>query len=195
MAWTEGTIGAALARQTFKGGLVVVPNCTWTGHECDLLVVTEKLMLVDVEVKISRADLKADAKKDKWWRRTATWRPGETRPDPVHRDWPPKVWKHYYALPRAIWKPELMDILASTASGVILLGTERHPDQFVVDLIRKPQPNRDAKPIDAGSVAAIARLASLRMWDSFRAMDAMNEAERGRREAAALAESASIAKQ
>jgi len=195
MAWTEGTIGAALARQTFKGGLVVVPNCTWTGHECDLLVVTEKLMLVDVEVKISRADLKADARKDKWWKQTASWRVGETRPAPVHRDWPPKVWKHYVAMPRAIWKPELIDALASPASGVILLGTARDPDQFVVELIRRAKANPDAKPIGAGSVADIARLASLRMWDAFRVVETMNEAERGRREAAALAESASIAKQ
>lgn len=194
MAWTEGTIGASLARQTFKGGLVVVPNCTWTGHECDLLVVTERLMLVDVEVKISRADLKADAGKDKWWKRTAMWRPNEVRPPPVHRDWPPKVWKHYYALPRSIWKPELMDSLASTASGVILLGTERSPEQFVVELIRRPKANPEAKPIGAASVADIARLASLRMWDAFREVERMNTDERGRREAASLADLASIAK-
>ena len=43
--------------------LVMVPNCYWTGDECDLLVVRNDLRLVDVEVKISRSDLKADAGK------------------------------------------------------------------------------------------------------------------------------------
>lgn len=167
MTWSEARIGSALARQTFKNGLCVVPNCTWTGHECDLLVVTEKLMLVDVEIKISRADLKADAKKDKWWRRTASWGIDEARPAPVHRDWPPKVWKHYYALPRYLWKDDLLETLASTASGIILLGTDRTPELNSVEMIRRPKPNADAKAISAASVAAIARLASLRMWDAF----------------------------
>lgn len=176
MAWTEAKIGSALARQTFKKGLVVVPNCTWTGHECDLLVVTEKLMLVDVEVKISRADLKVDARKDKWWKRTAMWGYGEDRPPPVHRDWPPKVWKHYYALPRAIWKPELMDVLASSASGVILLD-EQHRSHLplIASVERRAKPNPEAKPINATGVADIARLASLRMWDAFKDVERIQE--------------------
>lgn len=70
MTWSEHAIARALVRQTFnRKYLVVVPNCNWTGHECDLLVVTENLRIIDVEIKISRADLKADAKKEKWWHR------------------------------------------------------------------------------------------------------------------------------
>lgn len=210
MAWTEGTIGAALARQTFKGHLVVVPNCTWTGYECDLLVVTNRLLLVDVEVKISRADLKADAKKDKWWHHRFTgYSPEERverdgrlvaiRRDPIyestHRDWPPKVWKHYYAMPRAIWKPELMDVLASTKSGVLLLGTERHPDQAVVELVRRPEANREAMPVDAANVMNISRLASLRMWDAFKAVERMREDAARTRALHSSAEASSIAEQ
>lgn len=210
MPWNEGTIGAALARQTFKGHLVVVPNCTWTGYECDLLVVTNRLLLVDVEVKISRADLKADAKKDKWWHHRFTgYAPEERverdgrlvgiRRDPIydstHRDWPLKVWKHYYAMPRAIWKPELMETLASTKSGVLLLGTERHPDQVSVELIRRPAANRDAKPVDAASVMNIARLASLRMWDAFRDIERMKDDRARTRALLSSADDTSIAKQ
>lgn len=62
MKWTEKTIARALAQQTFnRKYLVVVPNCNWTGYEADILAVTENLRLIDVEIKISRADLKADA--------------------------------------------------------------------------------------------------------------------------------------
>ena len=65
-AWSEQLIARTLARQTFeKKNLVIVPNCNWTGNECDLLVVTPDLRIIDVEVKISRSDLKADTKKNK----------------------------------------------------------------------------------------------------------------------------------
>lgn len=194
MAWTEATIGSALARQTFKSGLVVVPNCTWTGHECDLLVVTEKLMLVDVEVKISRADLKADARKDKWWERAAMWGYGEDRPPPVHRDWPPKVWKHYYALPRAIWKPELLEVLGSSASGVILLGGPHHPDLNMASVERRAKPNPEATPLGPHAIAAVARLASLRMWDAFKDVERIRDDAARTRALLSAADDASIAK-
>lgn len=68
--WSESNIARALALQVFaRKYLVMVPNCNWTGYECDLLAVAPDLRIVDIEVKISRADLKADAKKDKWWHR------------------------------------------------------------------------------------------------------------------------------
>ncbi|EQD46835.1 hypothetical protein B2A_08707, partial [mine drainage metagenome] len=66
--WSEQRIAAALARQIFiDDSVVVVPNCNWTGHECDLLIVTRRLRVIDVEIKISRADLRVDACKDKWY--------------------------------------------------------------------------------------------------------------------------------
>lgn len=202
MTWTETSIARALARQTFGSQhLVVLPNCIWTGNECDLLVVTPNLRIIDVEIKISRADLKADRDKDKWWHRQG-W--GEYQlingrrthvPAPkTAREWPPKVWKHYYAMPRAIWNSELMESLASTASGVILLGGPHHPDLNMASVERRAKPNPDAKPISAAGVADIARLASLRMWDSFREIERMKSDERSRRAAAALADTASIAK-
>lgn len=42
--WSDPVIAAALVRQTFQRKcLVVVPNCMWTGHECDLLCVEPRL--------------------------------------------------------------------------------------------------------------------------------------------------------
>ena len=174
MTWTAAQIGNVLARGTFKSGLCVVPTCYWTGYECDLLVVTERLMVVDVEIKTSRADLKADARKDKWWQQLS-WPYGAERPAPVHREWPPKVWKHYYALPRSIWKPELLDALGSSSSGVILLGTDRSPELFVASVERRARANPQAKPIGAREVADVARLASLRMWDAFKVVERLSE--------------------
>lgn len=56
MTWNANLIAGALARQFFqRKHLVVVPQCNWTGHECDLLVVTTDLRVIDVEIKVSRA--------------------------------------------------------------------------------------------------------------------------------------------
>lgn len=170
MIWTEKTIGRAISRQLFNNSaLVVVPNCTWTGYECDVLVVERNLRLIDIEVKISRADLKADAKKDKWWRRVS-WGEG-----PPHRQpWPPKVWKHYYAMPKDIWKPELAECIPA-ASGVLLLSAPGKESAITGNLVirveRQAKPNRDAEKISPQSAIDIARLASLRMWEAYQALE------------------------
>lgn len=193
MNWSETSIARALARQTFnRKYLVVVPNCNWTGHECDLLVVTENLRIIDVEIKISRADLKADSKKEKWWLREylgqwpsvtelrhSSWS-NDLRVERIYRrarykstrkDWPSKVWKHYYALPKDIWHPDLFTALPSAQSGVLLLNREGYPrpvdDGMRVECVRRAAPNRDAPSISPAAAVDIARLASLRMWDAF----------------------------
>jgi hypothetical protein len=104
-----------LMHQTFqRQALILVPECNWTGHECDLLVVHKSMRIIDVEIKISRADFKRDAAKDKWWHRIpveeARARGLDWWTHREHDDWPRKVWKHYFAMPREIWKPELADV-------------------------------------------------------------------------------------
>jgi hypothetical protein len=190
--WNERLIAGEIARQTLaRKCLVLVDNCNWTGNECDVLAVTRDLRIIDVEVKISRADLKADAKKDKWWhRRFVGYGPEEERRNEAGRvisrhrpaiydnnvrEWPPKVWKHYYALPKEIWKPELIDCLPSPRSGVLLLDRDGRPRpvgaEIRVDCIRRAQPNKDASRLKPEQVMDIARLANLRMWDAYRAAD------------------------
>lgn len=172
MIWNEQSIARAVALQTLERKCVVlVENCNWTGHECDVLAVTTDLRVIDVEVKISRADLKADAKKDKWWRR-ARW--GEGPPAP--QAWPIKVWKHYYALPKEIWKPELLDCLPSKASGVLLLREGRGYDRYneplvVVECLRRATPNKDAERLTPAQAIDVARLANLRMWEAYKQRD------------------------
>jgi hypothetical protein len=200
-AWSERLIARAIALQTFKRRyLMAVPNCSWTGHECDLLVVTENLRIIDVEVKISRSDLKADAKKEKWWHREfkgysepvdtvcdGHWLSRTRSPiyDTTAREWPPKVWKHYYALPKEIWKPELVEFLPSKSSGILILDRDGYPrpsgEQMRIYCERRATPNKEAKPISAAAAVDIARLASLRMWESYQDIENML---RDKREAA-----------
>lgn len=175
MTWSEHLIAGEIARQTLaKKCVVLVDNCSWTGHECDVLAVTTDLRIIDVEVKISRADLKADAGKSKWWHSGGGWREwaGETRPAPVAREWPPRVWKHYYALPADIWRDDLIASLPSPKSGVLLLKQQQAGGaQIVVECRRRATPNKNATRLTASNVMDIARLANLRMWDAYRAAE------------------------
>ena len=190
MKWTEHTIGRALCRQTFnRSALVLVPNCNWTGYECDVLVVEKNLRIIDIEVKISRADLKADAKKDKWWRHLSYdeglaaglvqekdrngWHAWDSRQHREPRAWPNKVWKHYYAMPKAIWTPDLLEFLPAN-SGILLLSEPQKGDtvSVVVRCERPPKPNRDAEKLAPQEVLDIARLANLRMWEVYGKLEA-----------------------
>ncbi len=153
----------------------MVDRCRWTGNECDALVVTMDLRIIDLEVKISRSDLKADAKKDKWWKTSPKdWalRPDGTMgavdtPD-KKLTWPPKVWKHYYVMPRDIWRPELEGSLPSEASGILLVSEQQVGDTpYGISLYRRAKPNRDAEKLLPQQVMDIARLANIRMWDAY----------------------------
>lgn len=188
MDWSEYSISRALAFQFFnRKYLCVVPNCSWPGSECDLLCVTENLRIIDVEIKISRADLKADAKKEKWWHRLTYSEKCAAGLDPQSDDWwgakraaqwPRRVWKHYYALPKEIWADELLEALPSPTSGVLLL--REHHGQVLVDVKRAAKPDRNAEKLSPESVIDIARLASLRMWDSYKDLEAMRRQEQER---------------
>lgn len=182
-------IARAVALQTLaRKCVVLVDRCNWTGHECDVLAVTTDLRIIDVEVKISRSDLKADAKKEKWWHRTFL---GYGERKEVHDDagrlirverpslWdsqplqhPPKVWKHYYALPKDIWKPELLEFLPSKSSGVLLYYEQRNRvTPLAMTVERRATPDKDALRLKPEQVMDIARLQNLRMWEAYRDRD------------------------
>ncbi len=189
-------IAAAVARQTLASRCVVlVDRCNWTGHECDVLGVTTDLRIIDVEVKISRADLRADARKDKWWLRPpSSWQDGRwVRPDSIARLHPPRVWKHYYAMPAEIWTPDLVECLPSPASGVILFRERTRAPRFAndadytVSVERRAKPCRDATRLTPEQVMNIARLANLRMWDAYQRVQSAERALRESREQEAAA--------
>lgn len=178
--FTEKSIAAILATQFFdRKYLVMVPNCNWTGHECDILAVTRDLRIIDIEIKISRADFKADAKKDKWVKRAYNWpfelpgnylhaQHGPPAPDlPIQ--WPRKIWKHYYVMPADIWTPELLHAAGSDASGILLLA--EHHGQLSIHCKRQAKANRQADKIDPATAVNLARLASLRMWNALRDLE------------------------
>ena len=171
MTLNERSIATAISRQVLQRKcLLLVDNCQWTGHECDVLAVTRDLRIIDVEIKISRADLKADYGKDKWWHRgVGSFQNGIfVQPAPTAVAWPRKVWKHYYAMPEDIWNDDLLATLASSMSGVILVREAKPPQPVVLaSVVRRAKPNKNATRLSAEHVLDIARLANLRMWSAY----------------------------
>jgi len=162
--WTERTIGRALQRQVFDSKVLVVDNCYASGFEADLLIVEPGLRMIDVEIKISRPDLKADAGKDKWIDFQAG-QSGVARSERPRKLWPHRVWKHYYAMPASIWNDELYSCLGSPKSGVLLLSEVY--GEVTIRVQRRAVPNRESKRLTAPEILDVARLASLRMWDAY----------------------------
>jgi len=172
--WNEIMIARALAIQTFQAkSLVMVPRCNWTGNECDLLIVTNDLRIIDVEIKISRQDFKADRKKEKWfhswdWKIDGPWSNKRKRP----RRLPSKIWKHYFAIPREVWSEDLIEFLPSKDCGVITLWKSERSDGLIVcNVVKRAIPSKTAEKISAQSAVAIARLASLRMWNAYHQLE------------------------
>lgn len=168
--YTAERIGAALARNTFKGALCVVDRCTKMGSECDLLVIDSSLRAVDVEIKISRADLKADRDKGKWFD-FQRWDPATRDWAKTPREWPQNIWKHYYVVAAPIWCDELLEH-CQPKSGVITITMRDKPGPYQLDyelhVRRRATPNRNCEPLKPDVIADVARLASLRMWDAYR---------------------------
>lgn len=170
--WTERRIAAHLQRHVFGNALMVVPNTAWTGAECDLLVVHKSGRLIDVEIKISRADFRADQLKDKWWHRMPhKARQHDERGWRAHI-WPDKIWRHYYVIPHELWNPDLLSHI-SPASGVITLrrvggGHIRHEVQ------RRVRCNPAAQPVTTSQALDIARYCSFRLWSALDRLDTLD---------------------
>lgn len=145
--------------------MIVVPNCYWGGHEKDLLIVdVRSKRLIEVEIKISRSDLKADAKKDKWEAMRHWARPDFGR----KRQWPNKVWKHYYAIPFELYKDDLTQFIPDP-SGIITVNPDtRYRNGAQVVVRRRAVPDRQAPAIGDGDVLDIARLLNFRYWSLVR---------------------------
>lgn len=175
MKWTAREICRSLFNQAFSHRhLIVCPNTYWPGSETDLLIVRTDLRLMEVEIKISRADLKADKLKDKWFDRPITWGLGTQRPEGTPRTHPRRIWKHYYCMPDKVWAEGLESEVPPTSGIILMRDHKTHPGCW---LRRQAKPSKDAERITHEELADIARMQSTKMWESF------DEVDRHRRQA------------
>lgn len=177
MKWTEREIGRCLYASVFaRKNFICVPNCYLPGNECDLLVVRPDLRMIDVEIKISRSDLKADMGKEKWLKpwdfEVHGWRkhPASMRERVDH---PPNIWKHYYAVPYGVWGDSMIEHIPP-ASGVMTIDDGYSSPR--INVVRKPKPNKEAQPISQDDVIKLMKSMHARMWDAYYEVDSINRA-------------------
>lgn len=186
---TESKIAHYLAMTHWHGKhLAMLRNCHAAGgHESDLLVINEKRRVIDIEIKVSVSDFKADAKKSKWrlyvshhdaiiaGNAIETIKKVEVRArdgSMIKRkrssyhlglEHPQKVWKHYFCMPASIWDESLIEHLPSQSCGVMLI------DEFEgritgVRTIKQAKANPDFQALTNTEILNISRLMTLRMW-------------------------------
>lgn len=184
--WTTREISRSLYWNTFsQRHLVVSPNCHATGYEADLLVVRHDLRLMDIEIKISRQDLKLDQHKDKWFKSWDFEAHGWRQPSPEERErvsHPHLIWKHYYALPQEIWSDDLWSHI-QPCSGVMLIRSHSSVRPWL-RILKQAKPNKDAGPIGIRELAKVANSLSFRMW---RAVGELDEHRRKQEQISAVA--------
>lgn len=170
--YSEHTIARILARDKFNGMMLVVDNTYHTGDEVDLLIVNHRnLHYIDVEIKVSRADLKADRLKDKWrFQPYAGW--GKPRAPLEVLDWPRRVWKHYYCVAEPIWTPELLEHVGPM-SGVFTIRISESGQYGGITVQRKCKANPAAKAATPEEIVKLAFLANVRMLEAYRKLDSM----------------------
>lgn len=177
--WSERQIGRALYAHVFaRRCLICIPNCSYPGSECDLLVVRKDLRMVDVEIKISRSDLKADRLKNKWFKEWDFAAHGWRRPRPEEREpiaHPKNIWKHYYALPRDIWHEDLYADIQPTSGVIVIDDGFQKPH---LEIIRHAKPNKSAEQIVKDDLISLAANQNARMWDAYWELDSFNRANK-----------------
>ena len=114
-------------------------------HECDMLIVTKKYYLTEVEIKISLSDLKADFKKKH-----------------QHKD--ENIKNFYYAFPEEM-KEKALKLIPKECGILIAVKKECGIPYRKIECYRKPKINKEAKPINDIVLSRIYRLGYLRYWN------------------------------
>ena len=121
-------------------------------HECDILMVNKNRFLTEIEIKISKSDLKADFKKK-------------------HSHDSNKIKYVYFAIPKHM--EDCIDLIPKRF-GVIVVRKSDWLDSFMkkvpirktrypVTVVRRPKKNCDYKICD-NDLIKLYRLASMRYW-------------------------------
>jgi hypothetical protein len=137
----ERSLGIELAVADWFGyrANLIVPNVSWglQIHECDLLVVTKSGYAYEVEIKISKADLKKDLQKR-------------------HQHINGKIKRLYFAIPEKL-KNEV-DLIPERA-GIIVVDTYGR-----CTLFRKAINNSTARRLSDDEKYKVAWLGTMRIW-------------------------------
>ena len=147
----------AIARHFDTRLNIIVPNVSWgIGlHECDVLVITKAGYAIEVEIKTSKADIKADLKKR-------------------HSHENKKLRSLIFAIPKNL--EHCSDLIPERAGIITIerLETQRptrdnvigpNPSRLYCSILRKAKINTHASKLSDTDILHVAKLGVMRMWN------------------------------
>ena len=144
---TSIDIEVALAHHFDFRRNLIVPNVYWGlnfGHEIDLLVVYKSGWAYEIEIKVSKADIKRDQKKGKWNGRT------------YGTD---KIKCMFFAVPESLKDFALEHIPAEC--GLITVAEN---ELFDVNTCKSTTINKNARKLTDSEILKLAKLGCMRIW-------------------------------
>jgi hypothetical protein len=121
---------------------MIVPNVSWgLGiHECDLLIVTKSGFASEVEIKISKHDLKKDGEKHHGHRSRL-------------------IKRLFFAIPLSLVE---FSIYIPARAGILVVRNAEFGN--FCELQRPAEINKEATPLTMEQIIHLGRLASMRIW-------------------------------
>lgn len=136
---------------------IIVPNVSWgIGiHECDVLIITKSGYAIEVEIKTSKADIKADLKKS-------------------HAHNSKKLRSLIFAIPKKL--EYCIDLIPETAGIITIDRLETKlpyrdnmigpmPSRLYCTMLRKAKINIHAEKLSDKDILHVAKLGVMRMWN------------------------------
>ena len=122
---------------------LIVPNISWglNLHECDLLILTDSGYATEVEIKISKSDLKKDKEK-------------------LHEHSSSRIKKFYFAIPETIIPIEFALEHIPERAGLIVVNSK---GSCVIK--RECIPIKNPEKFNERDRLKMARLGALRIWN------------------------------
>ena len=123
---------------------IIIPNISWgfNIHECDLLIVRKSGHLLEVEIKISKSDLKNDVKKEH-----------EHKDDRIRELW--------FAIPE--YMEDCIEFVPERA-GIIIVYMNDWVKKYCCKTLRKAVINSKATKLYDNEKLLITRLGTMRIW-------------------------------
>jgi hypothetical protein len=122
---------------------LIVPNVSrgLDIHECDLLIMTPRGYLTEVEIKISISDLKKDKEK-------------------LHEHNDPRIKRLFFAIPKYLYEKGKPHIPPN--AGILVVDPKRRGG---VKVVKQPVERRDSlRPLNDEEKFQLARLGAIRVW-------------------------------
>lgn len=125
---------------------IIVPNVSWGAgfrHELDMMVITPAGWATEIEIKVSKADLKADAKKP-------------------HGHESKRIRQLYFAYPEYLGDDCAM--LVPERAGIITVAWRKDGFAMKTFIKRTPKVNKDARRLNDDEISKLLHLGCMRVW-------------------------------